>query len=77
MLTDLDVAIIALESRHWRYEGAKQEQMRLLGLSPTGYYQRLNALLDDPAAIAHDPLTINRLRHQRQTRRDHILRTPA
>ena len=31
-------------------------------MSPTRYYQLLNALLDDPRALAHDPVTVNRLR---------------
>jgi len=32
-----------------------------LGLTPIAYYQQLNALLDDPDAIAHMPLTVYRL----------------
>ena len=37
-------------------------------LSSTRYYQILNALLDDPAALAHDPLLIRRLRRLRERR---------
>jgi hypothetical protein len=33
------------------------------------YYQLLNALLDDPRALSHDPVTVNRLRRIRETRR--------
>ncbi|MFD5762201.1 DUF3263 domain-containing protein, partial [Streptomyces sp. NPDC127044] len=40
-----------------------------LGLAPVRYYQLLNALLDDPRALAHDPITVNRLRRIRDTRR--------
>jgi hypothetical protein len=40
-------------------------------MSPTRYFQLLNALLDDPRALAHDPITINRLRRARDARRDH------
>lgn len=76
-LTDLDIAVIAIEANQWRYEGAKREAARLIGLSPTRYYQHLNALLDNPAAQTHDPVTINRLRRQRQTRRDQLARRPA
>ena len=38
-------------------------------LSATRYYQLLNALLDDPRALAHDPVTVNRLRRIRDARR--------
>ncbi len=59
-LTTTDIAILALEARQWRYEGAKQQAIRdITGLTPTGYYQRLNQILDEPAAQAHDPLTVS------------------
>ncbi|MCC3655739.1 MULTISPECIES: DUF3263 domain-containing protein [Streptomyces] len=40
-----------------------------LGMSPTAYFQILNALLDDERALAHDPVTVNRLRRIRERRR--------
>ena len=40
-----------------------------LGLAPVRYYQLLNALLDDERALAHDPVTVNRLRRVREQRR--------
>ncbi|MFE6849509.1 DUF3263 domain-containing protein, partial [Streptomyces sp. NPDC057674] len=50
--------------------GAKERAVReTLGLSPTRYYQLLNALLDDPRALAHDPVTVNRLRRVREEKR--------
>ncbi|MEZ0446611.1 DUF3263 domain-containing protein [Cellulomonas sp. ICMP 17802] len=30
-------------------------------LQPNGYYQRLNALLDNPDALAYSPMLVNRL----------------
>jgi len=33
------------------------------------YYQLLTALLDAPRALAHDPVTVNRLRGVRERRR--------
>lgn len=49
----LDLAIITLE-RAWlnrpQHDGRKADAIRELGLTETAYYQRLNALLDDPAA---------------------------
>lgn len=69
-LDGTDLAVLALERRTWPGPGAKERAVREeLGLSPTRYYQHLNALLDDPAALAHDPVTVNRLRRRRQALR--------
>ncbi|MGW5735432.1 MULTISPECIES: DUF3263 domain-containing protein [Streptomyces] len=70
-LSDRDRAILALERRDWvTGPGAKERAVReQLGLVPVRYYQLLNALLDDPRALAHDPVTVNRLRRVRESRR--------
>ncbi|TQE36554.1 DUF3263 domain-containing protein [Streptomyces ipomoeae] len=63
-------AILALERQGWPGPGAKERTIReRLGLAPVRYYQLLNALLDDERALAHDPVTVNRLRRIRETRR--------
>lgn len=63
-------SILALERRGFPAPGAKERAIREdLGLSPVRYYQLLNALLDDPRALAHDPVTVNRLRRIREKRR--------
>ncbi|MER6712311.1 MULTISPECIES: DUF3263 domain-containing protein [unclassified Streptomyces] len=62
--------ILALERRGFTGPGAKERAIREeLGLAPVRYYQLLNALLDDPRALAHDPVTVNRLRRTRDRRR--------
>jgi hypothetical protein len=62
--------ILALERRGFPGPGAKERAIReQLGLAPVRYYQLLNALLDDPRALAHDPVTVNRLRRLREARR--------
>ncbi|MEU8947748.1 DUF3263 domain-containing protein [Streptomyces sp. NPDC048489] len=64
-------AVLAMERRGFAGPGAKERAIReQLGLAPVRYYQLLNALLDDPRALAHDPVTVNRLRRVRETRRD-------
>ncbi|MDI3388208.1 DUF3263 domain-containing protein [Streptomyces sp. B-S-A8] len=69
-LSERDRAVLALERQGWASRGAKEREIReRLGISPTRYYQILNALLDDPRALAHDPVTINRLRRVREARR--------
>lgn len=69
-LSARDVAVLAVERRGWPGPGAKERAIReRLGISPTRYYQLLNALLDDARALAHDPVTVNRLRRRRESRR--------
>ncbi|WEV29855.1 DUF3263 domain-containing protein [Streptomyces sp. 71268] len=69
-LSARDVAVLALERRGWSGPGAKERAIReRLGMSPTRYYQVLNALLDDPRALRHDPVTVHRLRRLRAARR--------
>ncbi|GAA0921939.1 MULTISPECIES: DUF3263 domain-containing protein [Streptomyces violaceusniger group] len=69
-LSERDLAVLAVERRGWPGPGAKERAIREgLGLSPTRYYQLLNALLDDPRALEHDPVTVNRLRRIRDERR--------
>lgn len=64
-------SILALERRGFPGPGAKERAIReQLGLAPVRYYQLLNALLNDPRALAHDPVTVNRLRRVREARRD-------
>lgn len=69
-LSERDRAVLALERRPWPGPGAKERAVREeLGMVPVRYYQLLNALLDDPRALAHDPITVNRLRRVRESRR--------
>ncbi|MEU6991604.1 DUF3263 domain-containing protein [Streptomyces sp. NPDC046465] len=70
-LSERDRAVLALERRSWPGPGAKERAIREeLGMVPVRYYQVLNALLDDARALAHDPITVNRLRRVRESRRD-------
>ncbi|MEV6739220.1 DUF3263 domain-containing protein [Streptomyces cynarae] len=69
-LNPREKAILALEGRGFSGPGAKERAIReQLGLAPVRYYQLLNALLDDPRALAHAPVTVNRLRRIREARR--------
>ena len=68
-LSDRDEQVLAFERQWWKYAGAKEQAIReLFGMSATRYYQVLNALIDSPAALAHDPMLIKRLRRMRSTR---------
>ena len=68
-LSDRDREIIAFERQWWKYAGAKEQAIReLFDMNATGYYQVLNALIDNPAALAADPMLIKRLHRLRATR---------
>ncbi|WP_438292536.1 DUF3263 domain-containing protein [Streptomyces sp. HUAS TT7] len=70
-LDDRARAVLRMEGRDWPTPGAKERAIREeLGVSPTRYYQLLNALLDDTRALAHAPVTVNRLRRARDEQRD-------
>jgi hypothetical protein len=62
--------VLAFERQWWRHAGAKEEAIRReFGIGPTAYYQLLSRLIDDPAAIAYDPMLVKRLQRQRASRR--------
>ena len=68
-LSERDAEILAFERQWWKYAGAKEEAVReLFALTPTRYYQVLNALIDTEAALAFDPMLVKRLRRQRSAR---------
>jgi hypothetical protein len=68
-LSDRDREIIAFERQWWKYAGAKEQAIKdLFDMSATRYYQVLNQLLDNPEALAHDPMLIKRLRRMRAQR---------
>ncbi|MFD6757136.1 DUF3263 domain-containing protein [Micromonospora gifhornensis] len=68
-LGEREQEILAFERQWWRHAGAKEQAIRdRFGLSATRYYQLLNALLDNPAALAADPVLVGRLRRLRASR---------
>lgn len=68
-LTELQRRVLAFERQWWRHAGAKEQAIRdTFGLSATRYYQLLNALLDNPVALAADPVLVARLRRLRAAR---------
>jgi hypothetical protein len=68
-LTRREREILSFERQWWRYAGAKEQAIReLFDMSAARYYQVLNALLDRPEAVAHDPMLVKRLRRLRASR---------
>jgi hypothetical protein len=69
MLSSRELTMLAFERQWWRAAGAKETAIRdRFELSPTRYYQVLNALVDRPEALAADPLLVRRLRRVRAAR---------
>ena len=68
-LSDRDQRILEFERQWWKYAGAKEQAIRdLFDMSGTRYYQLLNGLIDDPQALAFDPMLVKRLRRMRASR---------
>jgi len=68
-LSERDHEILQFERQWWKYAGAKEAAIKeLFDMSATRYYQVLNALIDNPAALAADPMLIKRLRRLRSQR---------
>ena len=69
------VEALELERIWWKLPGAKDDAIReRFDLSPTRYYQLLNAAIETPEALAIDPLTVSRLLRIRKGPR--IAQTP-
>lgn len=69
-LSDEQRAILDFERQWWRYSGGKATEIeaRLL-MTPVDYYRELNAIIDLPAALEHDPTLVRRLQRARALRR--------
>lgn len=68
-LSARDASVLAFERQWWKHAGAKEDAIReLFSMSSTEYYQVLNALIDSPSALAHDPMLVKRLRRMRSAR---------
>ncbi|AAN12602.1 DUF3263 domain-containing protein [Mycobacterium phage Che9c] len=65
-LTPAECAMLDLERDWWATQVGKESAIvDRIGVSPVRYYQRLNRLVETEAALAYDPVTVNRLRRLR------------
>ena len=68
-LSERDAQILDFERQWWRHVGAKEQAIRSqFGLSAARYYQLLNAVIDVPDAVRHDPMLVRRLQRARDAR---------
>ncbi|MPZ91604.1 MAG: DUF3263 domain-containing protein [Actinobacteria bacterium] len=68
-LSQRDIEILDFERSWWKHAGVKEQAIsERFEMSATRYYQVLNELLETPAALAHDPILIKRLKRLRSYR---------
>jgi hypothetical protein len=68
-LSQLDADILDFERSWWKHAGVKERAIKeRFDMSATRYYQLLNALLENPAALEHDPILVKRLTRLRTYR---------
>jgi hypothetical protein len=68
-LSDRDSDILDFERSWWKHAGVKEEAIReRFDMSATRYYQLLNELLENPAAMQRDPILVKRLKRLRTYR---------
>jgi Protein of unknown function (DUF3263) len=64
-LSALEESILEFERTHWRRASAKHDAIRSrFGMSPTAYFVILSRLIDADAAMAYDPLLVQRLQRR-------------
>jgi hypothetical protein len=69
-LTVRERAIIDFERECWMLPGSKEAAIReRFDVAASSYYRAVSALIDRQAALEYDPLTVRRLRKQRDERR--------
>lgn len=68
-MNELQAKILTFEKRWYKAQSAKEADVTdEFGLSPVRYYQLLDRLLDDPEALAAEPILVKRLRRIRSSR---------
>ncbi|MCU1414101.1 MAG: hypothetical protein JWN80_1441 [Microbacteriaceae bacterium] len=69
VLSERSRRVLEFERQWWKHAGAKEEAIRSeFGLSAARYYQMLNTVLDEPEALAFDPMLVKRLHRMRDAR---------
>lgn len=68
-LSEEEQKMLEFERRWWRYAASKEDAILVqFNMNATRYYQRLNLLLDKPAALQADPSLVRRLLRIRDSR---------
>jgi len=70
VISERHQAMLEFERNYWTFDEPKETLIRArFQCSADEYYAELNELLEQPAAMAHDPLVVRRVQRQRLRRR--------
>lgn len=70
VISERHQAMLEFERSFWTFDEPKETLIRArFQCSADEYYAELNELLEQPEALAHDPLMVRRLQRQRVRRR--------
>lgn len=70
VISERHQAMLEFERSFWTFDEPKETLIRArFQCSADEYYAELNALLEQPEALEHDPLVVRRLQRQRIRRR--------
>jgi hypothetical protein len=76
VISERHQAMLEFERSYWTFDEPKETLIRArFQCSADEYYAELNELLEQPAAMAHDPLVVRRVQRQRLRRRRQRLDT--
>lgn len=76
VISERHQAMLEFERSFWTFDDPKETLIRArFQCSADEYYAELNDLLEQPEALAHDPLVVRRLQRQRIRRRRERLET--
>jgi hypothetical protein len=68
-LSQQQLDILEFERRWWPRADAKEQAIRgQFDVSAARYYQMLNAVIDSPVAMIHDPMLVKRMQRLREAR---------
>ncbi len=68
--TDEHRSVLDFEKHWWKHQGTKAAQIQAqLGINSARYYRLLNAAINHPGALEHDPMLAKRLRRLREVRK--------
>ncbi len=68
-LTQQEIDILDFERSWWKHAGVKERAIKeRFDISATKYYQVLNDILENPAALSYDPILVKRLKRLRTYR---------
>lgn len=77
-LSERDQAILAFEANWFTIDEDRVDAIRArFGCSLEEYNLHVNRVIDQPAALEHDPLVVRRLRRHRERRRRALLEGTA